>query len=214
MSKRGIYESEEPHEDFSEIDDDGRMKWLKYVILYATKKRGFQIWYDEDDIMSAASSYIINGTRKIGPYPNASGFGPSNGRFPAQDMIENKRKTAVGSAIKYLIDRGHLQTKIFDGNVNYASNINDDIDFSILDQRGDFGASLSGNVEENTARSTKIAKTNKDECTLYGRCKKKIEEWLSDETAEGIYHGARGGKRKTKTKTKKNKTKTKKNRSR
>lgn len=213
MSKRGIDESEEPHEDFSEIDDDGRMKWLKYLILYTTIKRGYQIWYDEDDIMSAASSYIINGVRKIGPYPNASGFGPSNGRFPAQDMIENKRKTAVGSAIKYLKDKGHIKTEIFDGKVHYASNIKDDIDFSILDQQGDFGASLSGNVEENTARSTKIAKTNKDECTLYGRCKKKIEEWLSDETAETIRNVGRGGKRKNKTKKTK-KSKTKKTRSR
>ena len=128
-------------------------------------------------------------------------------------MIENKRKTAVGSAIKYLKDKGHIKTEIFDGKVHYASNIKDDIDFSILDQQGDFGASLSGNVEENTARSTKIAKTNKDECTLYGRCKKKIEEWLSDETAETIRNVGRGGKRKNKTKKTK-KSKTKKTRSR
>jgi uncharacterized protein (DUF779 family) len=37
-------------------DDIDRMKWLKDVIIYITTQQEWQIWYDKDDIISAAAA--------------------------------------------------------------------------------------------------------------------------------------------------------------
>jgi len=115
------------------------MKWLKGVILYITTQRGWQIWYDKDDLISAANYYIINGKGQAGPYSNTGGFGsnPDGYRHP----IENRRNIAVDKAIKELIADGQLKTQEFEGKLCYARNNMDEIDFSILSQKGDFGVS-------------------------------------------------------------------------
>ena len=124
---------------FSESDTD-RMKWLKGVILYITTQRGWQIWYEKDDLRSAANYYIINGKGQPGPYSNPGGFGP-NTDSSYRHQIENRRNTAVDKAIKELIADGQLKTNMFEGKVCYARNNMKEIDFSILSQPGDFGAS-------------------------------------------------------------------------
>jgi hypothetical protein len=71
------------------------MNWLELLILYTTTKRGDNEWYSKADLISAANQYSFNNQGHSGPYSNASGYGPSDGRFTSQNDIENKRKTAV-----------------------------------------------------------------------------------------------------------------------
>jgi hypothetical protein len=189
--------------------DDGRMEWLKLVILYTTTpKTNGEIWYSEEDLNNAASGYKYKGKYYLGPLPNASGFGPSDGIFPAQRNIENKRKKAVTEAIKKLIGEGYLITNMFDNGSgiqteHYARNMEKtedtkDTDFYSLDTQSKFD-------ERSTYDPTKELEKLKMEEQRRSSIPGMAGDWLNGSvrphfTVGEPPYGFHGGKRKSKTK--------------
>jgi hypothetical protein len=152
MTKRGRDEEEEEDEEEESGSVNGRMNWLELLILYTTTKGKNNEWYSKEDLIDAANMYYYNGKWHSGPYSNTTGYGQSDGRFTAHDNIENKREIAVTKAIQKLKQQGSLNTKMYRNESliekeYYARNMKKgEIDFSLLDQRGNFGASTPGDV--------------------------------------------------------------------
>ena len=188
-------------------EDSGRKDWLELVILYTTiPKTNGEIWYSEEDLNNAASRYNYKGKYYLGPYPNASGFGPSDGRIPAQRNIGNKRKEAVTEAIKALILTDHLKKEMFYNGSgiqteHYARNMKNtkDIDFALLDTQSSFGDSTG---IDNKIELGKLKMEEQRRDSFLGKVGDSVRQHFT--VGEPPYE-FRGGKRKSKkSKTKKN----------